>query len=186
MPRYVAFLRGINLGKRRPKMDDLRRHFETLGYKDVSTYIASGNVLFTSGARDAAKLEAQIEKHLASVLGYEVDTFIRSAHELAKIVAAKPFPPAEMVSETNTINVAFHKTPPPREAVRVLEAVDNGYDRFRVLGRELHWLCRGKISESQVWTQPEIRALKLTTSTMRKLDTVRTVLALLGGGERAV
>ncbi len=185
MPRYVALLRGINLGKRRVKMEDLRRHVEALGYAEVSTFIASGNVLFTSGVRAAAKLESQFESHLARELGYEVETFVRSAAEVSAAANADPFPAVEMSSEINSINVIFFKSAPSRAAIRVLESVDNGYDLFRGIGRELYWLCRGKITDSQVWTQPEVRALKLDSSTMRNLNTVRKLAALLGGA-RAV
>ncbi|HYD85152.1 MAG TPA: DUF1697 domain-containing protein, partial [Opitutus sp.] len=85
MPHYVAFLAGINLGNRRLKMDALRAHFEALKFRNVATFIASGNVIFDSSARDAAKLETQIERHLAKTLGYEVATFLRTREEVAAI-----------------------------------------------------------------------------------------------------
>lgn len=72
MPQYVAFLRGINLGKRRVKMDHLRDLFEKMGFTAVSTYIASGNVLFSSTSRSSSKLEVLIEKELESALGHAV------------------------------------------------------------------------------------------------------------------
>ena len=56
--RYVAFLRAINVGGRVVKMDDLRRHFVSMGLSDVQTFIASGNVIFESPARSTARLEA--------------------------------------------------------------------------------------------------------------------------------
>jgi len=55
MTRYVAFLRGINLGKRRVKMEQLRRHFEGFGLENVATFIASGNVVFDSPRQDRAE-----------------------------------------------------------------------------------------------------------------------------------
>ena len=64
MPHYVAFLRGINLGKRRVKMNHLRDLFTAMGHENVSTYIASGNVVFTSATRSIAKLENHIEQVL--------------------------------------------------------------------------------------------------------------------------
>ena len=88
MTRCVAFLRGINLGKRRLPMTELKRHFEAMGFADVATFVASGNVVFATGARDLAKLETRIEAHLVKVLGYSVDTFLRRDGEVAAVIAA--------------------------------------------------------------------------------------------------
>jgi len=177
--RYVALLRGINLGNRRLKMDVLRAHFEALKFRHVATFIASGNVLFETSARDAAKLETQIERHLAKTLGYPVDTFLRNADEMAAVAAARPFPPAEMASETNTINVVFLKeTPHPAEARR-LEAIRTDYDAFRVIGREFYWLTRGRMSDSTIWQLPEMKQIRLPNSTMRNLNTAQKLATLL-------
>ncbi len=83
--RYIAFLRAINVGGRVVKMDQLKRLFEELPLSDVETYIASGNVIFTSAARTAAPLEAKIEAHLERRLGYAVPTFLRTPAELAAV-----------------------------------------------------------------------------------------------------
>ena len=64
MPHYIAFLRGMNLGKRRVKMDHLRVLFEELKFSSVETFIAIGNVIFTAKSADSRKLEKQIEAHL--------------------------------------------------------------------------------------------------------------------------
>jgi uncharacterized protein (DUF1697 family) len=85
---YVAFLRGINLGNRRVKMAELARLFEEMNFGAVSTFIASGNVLFESDSVDHVALERQIEGHLESALGYSVDTFVRTRDEVAAVVDA--------------------------------------------------------------------------------------------------
>ena len=176
---YVALLRGINLGRRRVKMDALRAHFEALKFRRVSTFIASGNVLFETSARDPAKLETQIERHLAQTLGYSVDTFLRSADEMSAVATAQPFPPAEMESESNAINVVFLKdTPNPADARR-LEAIRTDYDAFRVIGRECYWLTRGRMSASTVWQTPEMKQVHLPNSTMRNLTSCQKLAVLL-------
>ena len=93
MTRYVAFLRAINVGGRRVKMDHLRKLFEALGTSNVETFIASGNVIFDSEADDPRVLERKIEDHLQESLGYEVATFVRSTSELAGIARYRPFDP---------------------------------------------------------------------------------------------
>ncbi len=78
MTRTIAFLRAINVGGHTVKMDVLRRHFELLGYTDVETFIASGNVIFTAPSHNAQMLEMTIENKLREALGYEVATFLRT------------------------------------------------------------------------------------------------------------
>src|SRR3954466_1331358 len=73
--RSFAFLRGINLGNRRPLMSRLRELFAELGLEQVETFIASGNVVFSTPPKDGASLEKQIASHLEASLGYPVDTF---------------------------------------------------------------------------------------------------------------
>ena len=69
MQRYIAFLRGINLGKRRLPMSQLKALFEELGFDDVETFIASGNIVFSSKVTNTSRLESQIAKHLEASLG---------------------------------------------------------------------------------------------------------------------
>jgi uncharacterized protein (DUF1697 family) len=89
--RYVAFLRGINVGgKTLIRMGDLRASVEDLGHADVSTYIASGNVLFSSPARSAASLEGPLEQAIELRFALRVRVFVRSARQLAATVAAIP------------------------------------------------------------------------------------------------
>ena len=98
MPRYIAFLRAINVGGHTVKMDVLRQHFEALGFSQVETFIASGNVVFETTAKNTRTLEKKIEQQLRAALGYEVATFIRTTAELAAIAQYQPFPPAQQGS----------------------------------------------------------------------------------------
>lgn len=178
MPHYVAFLRGINLGQRRLQMATLRTLFEELGFTDVATFIASGNVIFTSRTRDSRKLETQIEGQLEKSLGYGVDTFVRTRVEVAAIAAFRPFARADMENPAHTIHAGWlHAELPPTQR-RGLLACRTAVDEFCVEGREFYWLCRIKSHESKVWASPALRALKLPTFSMRNLTTVRKIAAL--------
>ena len=148
MARYVAFLRAINVGGRRAKMAPLRKLFEALGFFDVETYIASGNVIFDSPAEDTRELEQRIEDHLRESLGYEVATFVRSASELADISRYQPFDPLDLNAEGASLYIAFLQTPPSAGTEQKLMAFRSEVDDFRVNGREVYWLCRKKVSES--------------------------------------
>ena len=90
MTAYVALLRGVNLGKRNLKMDDLRRIAGELGLDDAKTYIASGNLLFRSGKREKA-LKADLEAAIGEHMGAKIGVMIRDAAELAGVVSANPF-----------------------------------------------------------------------------------------------
>lgn len=175
MPRYIAFLRGINLGRRRLPMSRLKTHFQELGFAQVETFIASGNVLFTSPPRQRRVLESRIARHLQESLGYAVDTFVRSAEEVAAIARRKIFPEAK--SEGITIHVGFmHEKLAPAVA-RKFAAVCTAEDELRVRGQDYYWLCRVRTSESRVWSLPEIKALRLPSSSMRNMTSIRKLVA---------
>lgn len=89
MTKLVAFLRGVNLGKRRMKMEDLRKSFARAGFDDAQTLLASGNVLF-EGA-EGAETVSKIETQLKADFGFDVETILRSIDDLQALVAAEPF-----------------------------------------------------------------------------------------------
>src|ERR1043165_1265766 len=85
MNRYVAFLRAINVGGHIVKMDQLRELFKQMGFDNVETFIASGNVLFSSSSHDADLIEKQIEDALEEALGYPVGAFVRTPDEIQAV-----------------------------------------------------------------------------------------------------
>ncbi|WP_137723741.1 DUF1697 domain-containing protein [Prescottella subtropica] len=94
MTRYVALLRGINVGGIRIAMADLRRVFVDLGFDDVKTVLATGNVLFDATTdTDTAALKPTIESALRSAFGYEAWVIVVDVDTLRRIVEAYPFDP---------------------------------------------------------------------------------------------
>ena len=178
MQHYVAFLRGINLGHRRIKMDRLRQLFEEMKFTGVATFIASGNVIFSSPARDGRRLAAQIEQHLAESLGYTVDTFVRTRAEVAAVAAFRPFSAADLAHPGNTIHAGFWRDAPSAEQARGLLDCRTPVDEFCVSGREFYWLCRIRTPESKVWASPAMKALKLPSTSMRNVTNLRKLVAL--------
>jgi uncharacterized protein (DUF1697 family) len=149
MPRYVAFLRAINVGGHTIKMDHLRALFAADGFDRVETFIASGNVIFDAPEENAKNLEMRIEANLRTALGYEIATFIRSINEVEDIAAYKPFPEEEMNAAGNTIYIAFLADEPSEQEVQKLQAYTSTFDEFHVHGREVYWLSRRKMSGSE-------------------------------------
>ncbi|MGA7730778.1 MAG: DUF1697 domain-containing protein [Chloroflexia bacterium] len=174
MPRYIALLRAINVGGHNVKMDRLRKLFEELGFADVETFIASGNVIFTSPNNDTRALEKKIEGHLKKSLEYEVATFIRTAAEIAKIAKYEPFPNEDI--GTGSLYVTFLAEAPSKEAREKLEAFSNPVDEFHVHGRELYWLCRKQLSESRISGGMLEKAAGMA-GTNRNVTTVRKLAA---------
>ena len=92
MSKYVAFLRGINVGGHKTiKMDELKEAFEANGFKNVETFLASGNVLFDAPKAGGATLAKKIIKMLDTTFGKEISVIIRTVNELQKLADQKPF-----------------------------------------------------------------------------------------------
>ena len=119
MSRLIAFLRAINVGGHTVKMDHLRQLFESLGFSDVETFIASGNVVFQATSENAEILGRKIEAGPREGLGYDFATFIRTEAELAAISDYEPFPPAELAG-AEALNIAFLTGPPDEQSAEKL------------------------------------------------------------------
>jgi uncharacterized protein (DUF1697 family) len=91
MGRFVAFLRGINVGGRVVVKEKLVDVFSSLGFKNVSTYKQSGNVIFTADSADPQAVKVKIEEKLRSALGFEVAVFVRTFTQLKSIIDLDPF-----------------------------------------------------------------------------------------------
>lgn len=108
MTTYVALLRGIMPMNPNMRNEKLREVFESLGFMNVRTVISSGNVLFETDLKDAAKLEAMVEEALPEKLGFFCTTIIRSKEDLTALIKKDPFTGKEH-SRTAYLNVTFLK-----------------------------------------------------------------------------
>ncbi len=175
--RYIAFLRGINVGGHRVKMADLAELFAELGFANVTTFIASGNVIFDANVKEAAGIERQIERHLELSLGYEAPTFVRTPTELADAIAGTPFASTDGVKNKHNIHIGFLRESLGKEATRKLMSLAGAMDDFKVIGREFYWLCRGSTMESPVgW--PVVAKTVGMPSTMRNLTMLRKLASI--------
>lgn len=170
MQRFVAFLGSINVGGRVVKMDRLRALFQELEFNDVSTFIASGNVIFDATPEDETSLEDRVEEHLASRLGYKVPVFLRSAPEVAAILQNQPFDDSSL-EKGDTILTVLLKAEPPITACRSLAAMSTDTDQFDTWGRQLYWLCRTSIARSRAGIQ--MAKVLAMPGTSRNINTLR-------------
>ena len=157
-------------------MDRLRAHFEGLGLDDVSTYIASGNVLFESG-RAPAELEPKIEGMLETELGYGVDTFLRTPAQLKRVLKVVDLELGEP-GAGESIFVTFMKRTPSKTARSTVERLSNDDDVLKVASNHLLWLRRGPLMEATVDGMGLEKTLG-QPGTMRNANTVRKILAKL-------
>jgi len=175
MTKYIAFLRAINVGGHVVKMDYLRSLFESLGFSNVETFIASGNVLFETKSNDAIALEKKIETGLKKALGYDVATFLRTNADLKAVAVYKPFPSSQLDSAT-AFNIAFLKESLDAAAGKKVLALKTAIDDFHIHGRELYWLCQKKQSES-TFSNAVLEKTLGKPSTLRGMETIRKIAA---------
>jgi uncharacterized protein (DUF1697 family) len=151
MDRYVAFLRGMNLGNRRIKNDELRAEFERLGFGEVATFRASGNVIFgVEGGGGEAAIAARIEAGLKEGLGYAVPVFLRTAAEVAAIATREPFDAKLIEASKGKLQVSLLAGKPAAKARKTVLALVTEEDRLAISGRELFWLPSGGLLESKL------------------------------------
>ena len=149
MPRYVAFLRGMNLGRRRIKNPELCAAFEDIGFANVSAFLASGNVIFDADESDSGAVARSIEDGLRDSLGYEVPTFLRSAEEVRSIAEYAPFAGVTEERAGKLQVVMLNNSIGESDRGSVLE-LSNDADMLEIVGRELYWWPKGNLMDSQL------------------------------------
>ena len=175
MTRYIAFLRAINVGGHVVKMDVLRGLFESLGFSNVETFIASGNVLFETASKDSIILEKKIESKLREALGYDVATFIRTDAELKAVANSKAFAKSQLDAAA-AFNVAFLKESLDDNSNQKVMSLRTDIDDFHVHGRELYWLCQKKQSDS-TFSNAVLEKTLGRPSTIRGVNTIQKIVA---------
>jgi uncharacterized protein (DUF1697 family) len=176
VPTYAAFLRGINLGGRRVTSADLRRHVEALGFTDVATFRASGNVILGAPGGEALDaLARRLEAGLEAALGYAVPVYARTAAELRAMAAHEPFDPQLVAASKGRLQVALLSAKPSAAARRQALAHATDADRLALRGTELYWLPSGAMLDSAL----DLKALAavLGAWTLRTKGTIDQIAA---------
>ena len=174
--RYVALLRGINVGgKNKLPMKTLVELCEELGCVDVRTYIQSGNVVFGAGAALAKVLPERVSGRIEEELGIVVPVLVRTAAELAK--AAKAHPLAVGGVDETSLHLMFLADRPSAARVRKLDPARSPGDRYRVVGREVYLLCPNGMARTKLTNAYFDSALD-TVSTTRNWRTTQKLLAM--------
>ena len=172
--QHVAFLRAVNVGKRKALSAQLVGAVQGLGYEDVWTYVNSGNVVFEARGTPAA-LEPELEAAFEAALGFESTTFVRTAAKLSLTVAAEPF----RVLDDHTHFITFLKDKPTAEQRDALQELSNDFDTLVVVDRDVHWLMRGRSTASLLRTKDWDKIVGSHRSTSRKVRMLRRLVEKL-------
>jgi uncharacterized protein (DUF1697 family) len=181
MTIYLALLRGINVsGQRSIKMEDLKKTFEALHYKSVTTHIQSGNVIFGSADANPALLRTQIENKLLKTFGIEVPVIVKTLKEIEDTIKRNPFKKIK-AQEGEKLHVTFLAGlpvgSPAKAAADNLAVVKNDVDEIRLSGSEVYILCRNGYGKT-LFSNAFIEKKLMVSATTRNWATVEKLFSL--------
>lgn len=178
MDRYVALLRGVNVGgKNALPMRELATMFRGAGCVDVVTYIQSGNVVFGAAAEGVVGVAAVIEKEISERFGVRSPVIVRTALEMGKVLAGNPFAGAA----EEMLHVYFLRDLPTKAQVKALDYERSAPDVFAVLGREIYLHLPNGMARTKLTNVYFDKALG-TVCTARNWRTVGKLVEMLGEG----
>ena len=178
MPTWIALFRGINVGGSNVlPMKELVRVLESLGLKDVQTYIQSGNVVFQSSGKPPAKLNEKIAAAIQKRRGFRPHVLILSAARLNEIAASNPFPEAE--ANPKSLHVFFLDSTPgtgPGTDLKSLTKIKAPAERFRLIDDVFYLHAPDGIGRSRLAASVEKRLGVPTTA--RNWRTVQKLIEM--------
>ena len=177
MITYIAFLRGINVGgHKKIKMADLRLLLEGLGYKEVMTYIQSGNVIFNSLVENRDKLQNQISEVIKDHYGFEVSVLVRTRSDINKILDNNPYnDPKDLAS--NKIYFILLKETPENANIEATSAIIFENEKFEITPECIFLRCGLGAGKAKCNINFFESKLKVTT-TSRNYRTMTKLLEL--------
>ena len=178
MARYIALLRGINVGgNNKVPMAELRHCFEELGFSSVSTYINSGNVMFETTETEPATLKRQIETELAKTFGFQIATTVISATELQKYLANAP---SWWGVDTTAKHNAIFVIPPttPDEIIEAVGPYNPEYEQVSFSGQLIFWSAPIKTISRTRWIRI-VGTKPYQSLTIRNANTTKKLLELV-------
>jgi uncharacterized protein (DUF1697 family) len=184
MAVVISLLRGINVGPHnRIKMDELRAVYESLGLRDVETYVQSGNVVFRNSARSLDPLARKIETAIADVHGVRTFAVLRTCDEWRDVIARNPFAGREGIDPAKLL-VSFLTGNPSDDACRKARAVPTEPEELCIDGRELYVYFPNGMARPKISMAAVERALA-TSGTGRNWNTVMRLLEVAERLEKA-
>lgn len=175
MKTYISLIRGINVsGQKKVKMADLKTMYESLDFKNVQTYIQSGNVIFEYTETDSLVLSKSIEEKILEVFGYDVTVLNKTKEEIQEIIKHNPFQdfPEEGPKK---LYVTLLAGIPDEELVKAIEQLKSQADQFHISGKEIYLYCPNGYGSTKLSNNFFERKLKVraTTRNWKTINTLR-------------
>jgi len=178
MTAFVSLFRGINVGGyHKIRMDELKGVHEALGFKDVVSFVQSGNVVFTSDDADVARVQRQIEDGFEKTFGFHVEVIVRTSAELREIMEKNPFQ-SQPGRESKWVVVLFLAARPDATAQEDLLKTYAGPEELFITGKEMYIYYPIGIGRSKLSLSLIEKKLK-TVGTARNWNTILQLQKLL-------
>jgi len=183
METFISVLRGINVsGQKKILMADLKELYAALNFKNITTYIQSGNVVFKTDSKLSNQdLAKEIEKAIQQKYSFAVPVIIRRADELAQVVGANPFL-SDSTIDTEKLHVTFLAEIPQESNLEKLNTFNYPPDQFAVIGQEVYLHIperygNTKLSNSFFETKLKVSATTRNWKTVQQLNQMAAFLA---------
>jgi uncharacterized protein (DUF1697 family) len=180
MSRYIAFVRGVNVGGVVLKMEDLKKMLEYIGFSNVSTYIQSGNALFDSREANKRRMEAEIAQEIKNKIDRDIVVIVKSVDELRRIAETHPL---EDLGDPKNLYVTFLAYDPTVPDVETLMETMNEVDRHEVANRVVYSYYGQGYGNSKRSNNFIEKILKVSATT-RNWAVVQKLAELAAEGER--
>ena len=173
MTNYISMLRGINVsGQKKIKMEALKNLYESLNFKNVKTYIQSGNVVFDS--KDSSSLITKnIENKIKETFGFDVKVLIRTKDEFKKVIENNPFKGKEI----DKIYVIFLSEVPLIKPVDEINTIKDKKEEFAIFSKEVYLYLPNNYGRTKLNNNFFERKLKVNGTT-RNLRTVNKLFEI--------
>lgn len=177
MKTYISILRGINVGgHRKIIMADLKKMYEALGFKEVKTYIQSGNVVFKSDQADtASRLEELLEESIQKTFGHEVPVIIRTPKEWKEAMEESPY---LLDHDIATLSLTFLSEEPQAALIDSFLSINYSPDKVSIKGKHAYIFCHGgkfhlsKITQQKLENKLKVKATTRNWKTVLKLKEI--------------
>ena len=175
--KYIALLRGINVsGQKIIKMADLKMLFEALAFKQVQTYIQSGNVVFESDETDISSLIEKIESKISSAYQFEVPVQVFTIEVLKEVHRQNPFI-GNSDADISHLHLTFLEHEPDTGSWESIESIDNGNDELKRMGSFVYIYCPNGYGKTKLNNNVFERKLKMKATT-RNWKTIEKLVEL--------
>lgn len=149
--KYISLLRGINVsGKNKIKMDELKSLYEHIGFEDVSTYIQSGNVIFTTDIKNKNELCKTIEVAIKEKYKFHVPVVLRTKSEILNIIKSCPFGSVDIENEGSKILVTLLSSLPAKDSLENITKFVADTEKLVLKDKEVYLYCPNGYGKSKL------------------------------------